>query len=91
MIVLAGIASLILPGRRTAHSIFVIPLELVENSTCGIKQNTHLAELMQQVLAVGDGSLPAKIKERKDEATWIEFPEKFIIKSWDYPIKNIVA
>ena len=44
-----GIASLLLPGGRTAHSRFVIPLELVENSTCGIKQNTHLAELMKQV------------------------------------------
>ncbi|GJT55210.1 ATP-dependent DNA helicase PIF1-like protein [Tanacetum coccineum] len=45
----SGIASLLLPGGRTAHSRFIIPLELVENSTCGIKQNTHLAELLQQV------------------------------------------
>ncbi|GKA23021.1 ATP-dependent DNA helicase PIF1, partial [Tanacetum coccineum] len=53
MIVLAvassGIASLLLPAGRTAHSRFVIPLELMENSTCGIKQNTQLAELMQEV------------------------------------------
>ncbi|GJW74534.1 ATP-dependent DNA helicase PIF1-like protein [Tanacetum coccineum] len=53
MIVLAvassGIASLLLPAGRTTHSRFVIPLELMENSTCGIKQNTHLAELMQHV------------------------------------------
>ena len=40
---------MLLPGGRTAHSRFVIPLELMENSTCGIKQNTHLAELLQQV------------------------------------------
>ncbi|XP_071697343.1 uncharacterized protein [Rutidosis leptorrhynchoides] len=45
----SGIASLLLPGGRTAHSRFVIPLELMENSTCGIKQNTHLAELMHEV------------------------------------------
>ncbi|GJX13490.1 ATP-dependent DNA helicase PIF1-like protein [Tanacetum coccineum] len=45
----SGIASLLLPGGRTAHNKFVIPLELLENCTCGIKQNTHLAELMQQV------------------------------------------
>ncbi|GJZ63805.1 ATP-dependent DNA helicase PIF1-like protein, partial [Tanacetum coccineum] len=45
----SGIASLLLPAGRTAHSRFVIPLELLENSTCGIKQNTHLAELMQEV------------------------------------------
>ncbi|GKC42571.1 ATP-dependent DNA helicase PIF1, partial [Tanacetum coccineum] len=42
MIVLAvassGIASLLLPAGRTAHSRFVIPLELMENSTCGIKK-----------------------------------------------------
>ncbi|GKE44063.1 ATP-dependent DNA helicase PIF1-like protein, partial [Tanacetum coccineum] len=37
------------PGGRTAHSRFFIPLELLENSTCGIKQNTYLVELMQQV------------------------------------------
>nr|GEU97172.1 zinc finger, CCHC-type [Tanacetum cinerariifolium] len=30
----SGIASLLLPGGRTAHSIFVIPLKLMENSTC---------------------------------------------------------
>ncbi|GJW86154.1 DNA helicase PIF1, ATP-dependent [Tanacetum coccineum] len=45
----SGIASLLLPAGRTAHSRFVIPLELMENSTCGIKQNTQLAELMQEV------------------------------------------
>ncbi|XP_071693070.1 uncharacterized protein [Rutidosis leptorrhynchoides] len=52
MIVLAvassGIASLLLPGGRTTHSKFVIPLELLENSTCGIKQNTHLAALLNE-------------------------------------------
>nr|GEU77125.1 helicase [Tanacetum cinerariifolium] len=36
-------------ARRTAYSRFFIPLELLENNTCGIKQNTHLAELMQKV------------------------------------------
>ncbi|GKB66045.1 retrovirus-related pol polyprotein from transposon TNT 1-94 [Tanacetum coccineum] len=44
-----GIASLLLPAGRNAHSRFVIPLELMENNTCGIKQNTQLAELMQEV------------------------------------------
>ncbi|GJT50117.1 ATP-dependent DNA helicase PIF1-like protein [Tanacetum coccineum] len=44
-----SIASLLLPAGRTTHSRFVIPLKLMENSTCGIKQNTHLAKLMQHV------------------------------------------
>ncbi|GKA45853.1 ATP-dependent DNA helicase PIF1 [Tanacetum coccineum] len=117
---------LLLPAGRTAHSRFIIPLELMENSTCGIKQNTQLAELMQEVhliiwdeapndstlcfealditmrvneycangeidtskqefnrwvLAVGDGTLPAKIKDGEDEPTWIDIPEKFLIKT----------
>ncbi|GJW05985.1 ATP-dependent DNA helicase PIF1-like protein [Tanacetum coccineum] len=54
----SGITSLLLPGGRTAHSMFVIQLELVENRTCGIKQNTHLAELLQQVqLIIWDEAL----------------------------------
>ncbi|GKA30053.1 putative helicase [Tanacetum coccineum] len=194
------IASLLLPAGRAAHSRFVIPLELAENSTCGIKQNTQLAELMQEVeliiwdeapmtrryafealdvtlrdilgfkapsrrqqlfggmtvllggdfrqilpvipkakrpeivqacinrshlwdscnifkltrsmrvneygangqidtskqefnqwvLAVGDGTVPAKKKEEEDEATWIDIPEQFLIKQWDSPIQKIV-
>ncbi|GJU87647.1 ATP-dependent DNA helicase PIF1-like protein [Tanacetum coccineum] len=196
----SGIASLLLPGGRTAHSRFVIPLELLENSTCGIKQNTHLVELMQQVeliiwdeapmtqkyafealdktlrdilgypdpdkqnkifggmtvllggdfrqilpiipkgkradivqacinrselwkhckvstlkrsmrvneynsngdidtrkqafnqwvLAVGDGKVPARIKDGEDEPTWIEIPETFLIPSSESPIQQIV-
>nr|GEZ13478.1 ATP-dependent DNA helicase PIF1-like [Tanacetum cinerariifolium] len=150
---------------RTAHSRFVILLELMENSTCNIKQNTQLAELMQEVqliiwdeapmtqryasqaldttlrdilgfkdtekapnfwghgrvagrselwryfkvftlthnmrvneysangeintskqefnrwvCAVGDGTLPEKMKEGEDEPTRIDIPEKFLIK-----------
>ncbi|XP_020972552.1 uncharacterized protein LOC110269208 [Arachis ipaensis] len=42
----SGIASLLLPGGRTTHSRFAIPLNLDEFSTCNIKQNTPLAELI---------------------------------------------
>ncbi|GJS74718.1 ATP-dependent DNA helicase PIF1-like protein, partial [Tanacetum coccineum] len=35
----SGIASLLLPGGRTAHSRFVIPLDLMENSTCVIPKS----------------------------------------------------
>ncbi|GKG12040.1 hypothetical protein Tco_0346277, partial [Tanacetum coccineum] len=34
------------------------------------------------VLAVGDGTVPAKKKEEEDEATWIDIPEQFLIKEW---------
>ncbi|GJT37851.1 ATP-dependent DNA helicase PIF1-like protein [Tanacetum coccineum] len=81
MIVLAvassGIASLLLPGGRTAHSRFVIPLELVENSTCGIKQNTHLAELLQQVQLI----------------IWDEAPmtQKYAFEALDKTLRDILG
>ncbi|XP_052206923.1 uncharacterized protein LOC127811252 [Diospyros lotus] len=42
----SGIASLLLPGGRTAHSRFAIPLNPTEDSTCNIKQGSPLAELI---------------------------------------------
>ncbi|XP_019171191.1 PREDICTED: uncharacterized protein LOC109166756 [Ipomoea nil] len=44
----SGIASLLLPGGRTAHSRFAIPISVNEDSTCNIKQGTPLAELIMQ-------------------------------------------
>ncbi|XP_057415203.1 uncharacterized protein LOC130710065 [Lotus japonicus] len=43
----SGIASLLLPGGRTAHSLFSIPLSLNEDSCCGIPQGSPKAELLQ--------------------------------------------
>ena len=43
----SGIASLLLPGGRTAHSRFKIPLTVDELSTCAIKKNTHLSSLLE--------------------------------------------
>ncbi|XP_019178725.1 PREDICTED: uncharacterized protein LOC109173844 [Ipomoea nil] len=42
----SGIASLLLPGGRTAHSRFAIPIAVNEDSTCNIKQGSPLAELI---------------------------------------------
>ncbi|KAK9714657.1 hypothetical protein RND81_06G110100 [Saponaria officinalis] len=43
----SGIAAILLPGGRTAHSRFGIPINVTENSTCpGIKPNTELTELL---------------------------------------------
>nr|GEV75987.1 hypothetical protein [Tanacetum cinerariifolium] len=114
------IASLLLPTGRTADSKFVILVDLMKNNTCGIKPNTQLAKLLEEVftftrnmrvneystngaldtskqefnrwvLGVGDGNLPAKIKEGEDEPTWIKIPERFLIKECDTPIEQIMA
>nr|GEU50244.1 helicase [Tanacetum cinerariifolium] len=111
----SGIVSLLLPCGRMAHSRFVIPLELMENNTCGTKQNAHLAKLMQQVQLIIYDEAPmtqkyafetldkmlrdvlccwrwyrAGQKKGEDEATWIEIPERFLIKAWTNPIEQIV-
>ncbi|XP_058726273.1 uncharacterized protein LOC131597578 [Vicia villosa] len=43
----SGIASLLLPGGRTAHSKFKIPVPTLDNSTCNIDKNTEHAQLLQ--------------------------------------------
>jgi hypothetical protein len=44
----SGVASLLLPNGRTAHSRFRIPLDIDELSLCDIKRGTNLAELLMQ-------------------------------------------
>ena len=44
----SGIASLLLPGGRTAHSRFRIPINIDENSTCSIEQGSDLSELLRR-------------------------------------------
>uniref|UniRef100_K3YXY4 ATP-dependent DNA helicase n=2 Tax=Setaria italica TaxID=4555 RepID=K3YXY4_SETIT len=44
----SGIAALLLPGGRTAHSRFHIPLNINNESTCDIKQGSLLAELLNK-------------------------------------------
>ncbi|RIA04643.1 hypothetical protein BRARA_K01104, partial [Brassica rapa] len=43
----SGIAALLLPNGRTAHSRFNIPLKLSEDKLCNIKPGTMLAELIE--------------------------------------------
>ena len=44
----SGIAALLLRGGRTSHSMFKIPIELSENSTCAIPKESQLAGLIRQ-------------------------------------------
>ena len=43
----SGVASLLLPKGRTAHSRFKIPFDITDASTCSVKRGTMLAELLQ--------------------------------------------
>ncbi|XP_061347785.1 uncharacterized protein LOC133293265 [Gastrolobium bilobum] len=44
----SGIASLLLPGGRTAHSRFHIPIQINEDSTCNIRPKSTIAELLSK-------------------------------------------
>jgi ATP-dependent DNA helicase PIF1 len=44
----SGIAVLLLPGGRTPHSHFKIPLDIKQNSMYNTKKNTHLSKLIIQ-------------------------------------------
>ncbi|KAL3643571.1 hypothetical protein CASFOL_014386 [Castilleja foliolosa] len=48
----SGIASLLLPSGRTAHSRFKIPTDLTDQSTCQVKKGTHLADLLNQTFLI---------------------------------------
>nr|GEU77109.1 DNA helicase [Tanacetum cinerariifolium] len=48
----SGIASLLLPSGRTAHSRFKLPLELTEESLCRITKNTQLGKLLADTVLI---------------------------------------
>ncbi|XP_076932801.1 uncharacterized protein LOC143598480 [Bidens hawaiensis] len=48
----SGIASLLLPSGRTAHSRFKIPFYLADDSLCDIKKNTHISQLITEVVVI---------------------------------------
>ncbi|XP_073137587.1 uncharacterized protein [Henckelia pumila] len=72
----SGIASLLLPGGRTAHSRFAIPFNPNEESTCNIKQESPLAELI----------------EKSKLIIWDEAPmmHKFCFEALDKRMKDIM-
>ncbi|XP_078251661.1 uncharacterized protein LOC144591268 isoform X1 [Rhinoraja longicauda] len=45
----SGIAATLMPGGRTAHSRFKIPIEVSENTMCNIEKNSYTAQLIRQV------------------------------------------
>ncbi|XP_013713624.2 uncharacterized protein LOC106417353 [Brassica napus] len=73
----SGIAALLLPSGRTAHSRFNIPLKLSEDKLCNIKPGTMLAELI----------------EKTDLIIWDEAPmtHKHAFKALDKTLKDIMS
>ena len=54
----SGVASLLLPGGRTAHSRFKIPIDLDDNGVCDIRRSTKLSALIKSAsLIIWDEAL----------------------------------
>ncbi|XP_025984904.1 ATP-dependent DNA helicase PIF1-like [Glycine soja] len=72
----SGITSLLLPGGRTTHSKFAIPVPATENSTCNIHQGSELAELLKVTKLI----------------VWDEAPmcHKFAFEALDKSLKDIM-
>jgi len=72
----SGIASLLLPGGKTTHSTFFIPLLINEHSTCNIPQ----------------GSFRAKLLIETNLIIWDEAPmmNRFCFESLDRTLRDIM-
>ncbi|KAL6575981.1 hypothetical protein OROHE_000452 [Orobanche hederae] len=72
----SAIAAILLPGGRTAHSKFVIPLNPEKDSSCNIKHGSHLAELIEKTRLI----------------IWDEAPmmNKFCFEALDFTMRDLL-
>ncbi|GJY57361.1 DNA helicase [Tanacetum coccineum] len=54
----SGIASMLLPAGRTAHSHFKLPLDPTDTTVCSIKKNRQLATLIKETCLIIWGESP---------------------------------
>jgi ATP-dependent DNA helicase PIF1 len=73
----SGIASLLLPCGRTAHSKFKIPIPILESSICTIEKGSDLAEMLKLTQLI----------------IWDEAPmaHKFCFEALDKSLKDIMS
>ncbi|XP_013657842.2 uncharacterized protein LOC106362493 [Brassica napus] len=71
----SGIAALLLPNGRTAHSRFNIPLKLSEDKLCNIKHGTMVADLIEKTDLIIWDEAPMTHKhafeEEKEFSDWL--------------------
>ncbi|XP_073042457.1 uncharacterized protein [Primulina eburnea] len=73
----SGVAASILPGGRTAHSRFKIPIDVHEKSFCSISKQSGLAELLRETRLI----------------IWDEAPmaKRFAIEAVDRTLQDLVG
>jgi hypothetical protein len=94
----SGVASLLLPNGRTAHSRFHIPIDIDELSICDVKRGTKLAELFidtdliiwdeaimtnRQCFEALDRSFKDILSEKNNQLNSIPFGGKVVVLGGD--------
>ena len=64
------IAALLLPGGRTTHSRFQIPINVTNSSTCGIKQGSQIVELMTKASLIIWDEVPMAHRNCFEAVDW---------------------
>ncbi|KAG1494146.1 hypothetical protein G6F47_010255 [Rhizopus delemar] len=79
----SGIASLLLPGGRTSHSRFKIPLNTYPDSVCLIKKNSDLAAMLRQCSLIIWDEIPMQHRHCFEAVSRTLL--KFRLALWWYP------
>ncbi|KAL5575724.1 hypothetical protein UlMin_017423 [Ulmus minor] len=68
----SGVAAALMPGDRTTHSRFKLPLDIEEKATCSVSKQSGLAKLLQTTKLIIWDEAPM-INKRAIEATFSRF------------------
>ncbi|RZC16676.1 hypothetical protein D0Y65_009822, partial [Glycine soja] len=82
----SGIASLLLPGGRTTHSTFSIPLLMTEESTRNIAQVNEIKNFVDWILQIGNNGMDSYDKGEGG----IEIPTDILALDIDKPFLSLV-
>ncbi|XP_016191921.1 uncharacterized protein LOC107632779 [Arachis ipaensis] len=85
----SGIASLLIPGGRTAHSRFLIPITITDESTYNIKHDQHEGEmkrLTNWILDVRNKNIGSVVGDESE----VEISDDLLITTSDDPLSHLV-
>ncbi|GJY17791.1 DNA helicase [Tanacetum coccineum] len=83
----SGIASLLLPAGRTAHSRFKIPLDLTDNTDI---DRERVSVFAQWLLDIGNGNIGTPDDSDPENCSWVDIPEQFCIPDDGDGISNLI-
>ncbi|GKE14700.1 DNA helicase [Tanacetum coccineum] len=83
----SGIASLLLPSGRTAHSRFKLPLELTEES---LYERSLISSFASWLLDIGDGKTGEPDPQDPKNTSWVDIPINYSIPDNENGLQNLI-